>query len=44
MVTMLNNAEVVYKEAFEAGLALDPKLNINEWADEHMILSSDGSA
>ena len=44
MVTMLNNAEVVYKEAFEAGLALDPKLNIDEWADEHMILSSDGSA
>jgi phage terminase large subunit GpA-like protein len=44
MVTMLNNAEVVYKESFRLGLALDPKHTIDEWADEHMILSSDGSA
>ena len=44
MVMKLNNAEVIYKESFRAGLALDPDLTVNQWADEKRMLSSEGSA
>lgn len=40
MVTKLNNAEVIYNQAFAAGLALDPEQTINQWADENRIMST----
>ncbi len=44
MVTMLTQADGIYNAAYGRGLKLDPKLNISEWADENVILSSKGSA
>lgn len=44
MVALLNDAEIIINNAVRAGLALDPKMNIDEWADLYRMLSSEGSA
>jgi len=44
MVAMLTQEEIVYNSAFGKGLKLDPRMNISEWADENVVLSSKGSA
>lgn len=37
-------SEVVYREAFIAGLTPDPDLNVSQWADEFRFLSQKASA
>ena len=44
MVARTIDAEIVFNNSYSQGLKLDPKLNISEWADENVVLSSKGSA
>ncbi len=44
MVTRITDAEITFNSAYGNGLKLDPKMNISEWADENVVLSSKGSA
>ncbi len=44
MVVALRPPEIIYNAAYGRGLKLDPKVNISEWSDLNVVLSSKGSA
>lgn len=40
----MNDAALLYREAFSAGLTPDPDMTVSEWADEYRMLSQKASA